>query len=77
MSSSLGNRYKLFKIQCLDMLCLADMERNGIVFNTEKAMAHAKGIAERQLTLYSRLVSLEVRSRDLKRLAEAIKNYLK
>lgn len=58
MNSLQVNRYKLFKIACLDMLCLIDMERNGIVFNTEKAMEHAKGIAERQSALYSRLVSL-------------------
>ena len=58
MNSLQVNRYKLFKIQCMDLLCLVDMERNGIVFNTEKAMEHAKGIAERQSTLYSRLVSL-------------------
>jgi len=36
------NLYKLFKIQCMDILCLIDMERNGIKFNTEKAMTYAK-----------------------------------
>lgn len=33
--------YKLFKIQCYDLLCLLEMEHNGIVFNTEKAMEYA------------------------------------
>lgn len=36
------NLYKLFKIQCMDLLCLVDMERAGIKFNTEKAMTYAK-----------------------------------
>ena len=43
--------YKLFKIQCYDLLCLLEMERNGIVFNTEKAMAYAKELETKQQAL--------------------------
>lgn len=47
-----GNKlYKLFKIQCYDLLCLLEMERNGILFNTEEAMKHATEIESKQLTL--------------------------
>lgn len=43
--------YKLFKIQCYDLLCLLDMERNGIVFNTEKAMSYAQELETKQQAL--------------------------
>lgn len=48
------NLYKLFKIACLDMLCLVEMERNGILFNTEKAMKYAREIETKQQALYER-----------------------
>lgn len=44
--------YKLFKIQCMDLLCLVDMERAGILFNTEKAMTYAREIETKQQELY-------------------------
>jgi len=58
MNSLQENRYKLFKIQCADLLCLVDMERNGISFNTEKAMKHAREIETKQLELYNRFKQL-------------------
>ena len=48
------NLYKLFKISCLDLLCLVEMERNGILFNTEKAMEYAREITTKQQELYRR-----------------------
>jgi len=36
------NRYRVFKLQCQDLLVLEEMEWNGLVFNTEKARARAK-----------------------------------
>lgn len=53
------NLYKLFKIQCMDLLCLLDMESNGIYFNTDKAMTHAKeleGTLNKLLTRFYLLV---------------------
>lgn len=52
------NLYKLFKIQNLDLLCLISMERNGILFNTEKAMKHAGEIEAKLQTLYARFKEL-------------------
>ncbi len=46
-----SNLYKLFKIANIDLLCLLDMEHNGILFNTEEAMKHAEDIKARQLDL--------------------------
>lgn len=40
--------YKLFRLQCQDLLVLADMEYNGVVFNTEKARAKASEIQTEQ-----------------------------
>lgn len=37
-------KYALFKLQCLDLLTLQEMEWNGIYFNTEKARAKAEEI---------------------------------
>ena len=37
-------RYKIFKLQCLDLLVLEEMEWNGIQFNTEKALEKAEDI---------------------------------
>lgn len=45
--------YKLFKIQCIDLLCLLEMERAGILFNTEEAMKHARIIETKQFGLLS------------------------
>ena len=58
MNSLQENRYKLFKIQCMDLLCLVDMERNGILFNTEKAMKHAREIEAKLNILYTRFKEL-------------------
>lgn len=40
------------------MLCLVEMERNGILFNTEKAMKHAGEIEAKLQTLYARFKEL-------------------
>lgn len=40
--------YPLFKLQCQDLLVLADMEYNGVYFNTEEALKHANEIQTRQ-----------------------------
>ena len=45
--------YKLFKIQCIDLLCLLEMERAGILFHTEEAMKHARIIETKQFGLLS------------------------
>lgn len=50
--------YKLFKIQCYDLLCLLDMERNGVVFNTEEAMKYARTLEEQLKTLLSEFHTL-------------------
>jgi DNA polymerase I-like protein with 3'-5' exonuclease and polymerase domains len=39
-------RYKLFRLQCQDLLVLEDIEYNGIVFNTKKALTKAKEVDE-------------------------------
>lgn len=52
------NLFKLFKIQCADLLVLREMEHNGIVFNTKKAMEYAKELEETQQTIYSTFYSL-------------------
>lgn len=51
MSSLPDNLYKLFKIANIDLLCLLEMERNGIYFNTQEAMKYAEDIKTRQLDL--------------------------
>ena len=53
-----SNLYKLFKIQCMDLLCLVDMERAGIKFNTEEAMKYAKELETQCNELLSRFHSL-------------------
>lgn len=52
------NLYKLFKIQCIDLLCLVDMERAGIKFNTMEAMKYAKELETQCNGLLSRFSSL-------------------
>lgn len=52
-------RYKLFKLHCQDLLVLEDMEYNGIVFNTEKALAKASTI-EVDLEEITRQLSIQV-----------------
>ena len=54
----MSNIYKLFKIQCYDLLCLVDMERAGIQFNTQEAMKYAKELEIQCNTLLSRFHSL-------------------
>lgn len=39
-----SNLYKLFKIHCYDLLCLLEMEHNGIYFNEQGAMEYARTI---------------------------------
>ena len=40
------NLYKLFRLQCADLLVLADMEYNGMVYHTEAALAEATRLQE-------------------------------
>jgi len=40
------NLYKLFKIQCMDLLVLLEMESNGILFHTESALEYASKLQE-------------------------------
>lgn len=49
--------FNLFKLQCADLLTLQDMERSGVYFNTEKALAHANDIQERQNSLQESIYS--------------------
>jgi len=44
--------YKLFRLQCQDLLTLADMEYNGVLFKTEKARKKAGEIQKEQEDLY-------------------------
>lgn len=48
-----SGKMALFKLQCADLLCLADMEYSGIKFNTEKALAYAETIDEELETIRS------------------------
>lgn len=45
--------YKLFQLQCKDLIALADMEYNGVYFNTEKARARASDIQKEQEEIHS------------------------
>jgi DNA polymerase I-like protein with 3'-5' exonuclease and polymerase domains len=47
-SAQYKHLYPLFKLQCMDLLVLADMEWNGVLFNVEKALAHANKVQKRQ-----------------------------
>lgn len=40
------NLYKLFKIQCMDLLVLLEIESNGILFHTESALEYASKLQE-------------------------------
>lgn len=40
--------FSLFKLQCADLLTLQDMERNGVYFNSERALKHADDLQKRQ-----------------------------
>ena len=42
----MNNLYKLFKIQCKDLLVLLEMESNGILFHTESALEYASKLQE-------------------------------
>lgn len=58
-------KYALFKLQCLDLLTLQEMEWNGIYFDTEKARAKAEEIAseleETKREIFSTLEKLWMR----------------
>lgn len=51
-------KYNLFKLQCLDLLTLQEMEWNGLYFNTEKARAKADEIQNELDELKTRFVEL-------------------
>lgn len=42
----MNNLYQLFKLQCLDLLVLEEMEYNGIIFDTQAARTKAKELEE-------------------------------
>lgn len=50
--------YNLFKLQCMDLLVLQEMEYNGILFETEKALEYAKNLEAEANSLYARMVLL-------------------
>lgn len=50
-SSDRKSLFALFKLQCADLITLLDMERNGVYFNTEKALEHADGLQKHQNTI--------------------------
>jgi DNA polymerase-1 len=47
--------YKLFRLQCQDLLVLQEMEYNGIQFSTEKALKYAEGITAELNEIYKEL----------------------
>lgn len=49
-------RYKLFRLQCADLLCLQEMEYNGIYFETEKALQRANELQAELDGLYKEIV---------------------
>ena len=54
----MNNTYKLFRLQCQDLLVLLEMEHNGILFNTEGALEHAKRLEGEQTALLTRFNAL-------------------
>lgn len=52
------NLYKLFQLQCKDLLVLQEMEHNGIKFNTTEARKHAEGLDSKMVDLYNKLSTL-------------------
>jgi len=42
-----GHMFKLFRVQCNDLLVLLEMENNGIVYNSEKSIAFSKDLEDR------------------------------
>jgi DNA polymerase-1 len=51
--------YSLFRLQCADLLVLQNIEENGIIFNTEKALAKAKEV-EVELREINKTLSIQV-----------------
>lgn len=54
----LNNLYKLFRIQCEDLLCLAEMEYNGMLFAKEEALKKASSLQEETERLEREFTSL-------------------
>lgn len=42
-----GHMFKLFRVQCNDLLVLLEMENNGIVYNSEKSIAFSKDLEDK------------------------------
>lgn len=53
-----NGKLSLFKLQCRDLLVLAEMEANGIVFDTEKALKKAKELDEKLTEIYKEMSAL-------------------
>ncbi len=52
------NLYKLFQLQCKDLLVLMDMEHNGIKFNTTEARKYAEELDSKMSGLYGNILSI-------------------
>ena len=52
------DKYTLFKLLCMDLLVLEEMEYNGIKFNTKEARQYATQIDIEQQEIYQKLVEL-------------------
>lgn len=50
-------RYKIFKLQCMDLLVLEEIEWNGIKFNTKKALEKAEEIEHEISEIYTSIVN--------------------
>ena len=57
------SKYKLFRLQCQDLLVLQEMEYNGLLFDKEAARIHAKDIQgqlERLLERFNSLIGCNI-----------------
>lgn len=52
------NLYRLFQLQCKDLLVLLDMEHNGIKFNTTEARKYAEELDTKMSELYRNILSI-------------------
>lgn len=54
----MNNLYKLFKIQCIDLLCLLEMERAGVYFDSEEALKYAEELDGKQRAMLETFYNL-------------------
>ena len=58
MIQNAQGKYALFKLHCMDLLVLEEMEYSGIVFDTKKATQYADELETELEGIYSEMVSL-------------------